>query len=545
MTARTYQTVVYGDTPGGCMAAVSSAINNPSGTVCLICPPAPGFDTSHVGGMMANGLGNTDGGHYFTHIIGSGPTGEFFLRNTRRYGTFAKTYAVEPHGAEETFGDMLRFYGVDILPNVILGSITMSGSAIATVLTINPLTNAAVDTITVTSSVIDMTYEGDLMALVPSMPFTIGRESNNFYLLNVPGAGTAWMQAMESVGGFNPSSLFTPPFNNLVSINPYISGTTGPLLPQVSPMPATPIGGADSRIMAYGYRMCLTQNKFFARAFTQPAGYDESLFELAVRSLGPGSIFRPGSIINGKYDLNTDYVDYDSDPSGGVQAWPAATWAQRALIGLQIYNQQAGWLYYLQANNGTPSQIQTQIAPFGLSVDEFRDNSVYTVGWPRLPYVREARRMIGQYVMTQTDIQTALTKTDVVSMGCYSIDCHTCGQYPFGSGSGVGYIQDSNANVPSSARATMPYQIPYRSYLPQQSICTNLLVGGAASFSHVAFCSFRIEHTWMNAGVACGTAAGLAAAGSASLQSFASGSGLTALQAALTSMGQVLSYTPA
>ena len=529
MATYTYQNVVYGDTPAAIMCALASAAQGAK--TALVAPPPPGFTKTHLGGLLANGLGATDLGSYASQILGSGWTSKFFALNTGWYGSFNRQYRLEPHVAEYLFAQLIRenvHLGLDLYTEQVLASVQETGT------TITSITTESGDVFTATSNFADMTYEGDLMAAKPTpISWTVGRESNTAFLA-APPPGMAWIQAQEALAGFNVSAIYN--FNNFVGVDPYDGN--GNLLPGVRPFPALVPGDADLGIQSMGYRVALTQNKSRMNNFID-AGADPLTLELQKRRLGSGAEFNPGKCPNGKYDWNYDWQGYTTNPALTQWAWPTATRAVRAQIAREQYVQQMSYAFFLANDASVPSSIQQDINQYGLAADEFTDNTTYTRGWPRMPYVREGRRLRGQYVTTQNDVQlVSITKPDSIGLGNYPVDSHAVANYPFNGG----FIFDSNAAVQASRlRVRQPWEVSLRSVLPQVSECVNLIVGPAGSFSHMAYASYRIEKTWMEIAEACGVIIGLSAKLGTPINSL---DYTTQIAPALIAAGLVLHYTP-
>jgi hypothetical protein len=490
--------LVYGDTPGAAAAAIDSA--KLGVRTRLVIPPAPGFTRGHIMGAIANGLTSTDTGHYWTRTYGAGCTlAEIIQKNTLEYGSRQSVYNFEPHVAERVVMDMLGKYDVEVIADRYLSEATVPNK---TGSTINYVTLDNGDTIAATTF-IDMTYEGDLAAAA-GCSMLVGRESNVAFLA-APTGGRAWIQAAEQLAGYNAVSALT---SNLVNVNPFVNNVSGTLICGVSADPMLAIGAADGNVQCGGFRITLARGRYGVAPFPKPAGYDPTLFEIRRRAMAEGQTFGSGSTMNGKYDLNMDSLIAPTDPTGGWAAYPTANRAGRLLINTRAFNEQYGWLWFLANDASVPESLQRSIRGFGLPTGEFIDNAVFAPYVPRAPYIREARRLDGQYTVTQTDTQDPTqiqAKADPVCLASYSIDGHTCLRIA----SGNGYLDDAINQLPGTRRAVpLPWQVPLRSLRPRE--VDNLLVGCAASMSHVGWCTFRIEHNFIMAGSACGVVAALA-----------------------------------
>lgn len=337
---------------------------------------------------------------------------------------------------------------------------------------------------------IDATYEGDLL-FESGVSSTIGRESYRQYCEKLAGV----QAGPRKDGGFE--------------INPY--DAAGNLLPEISAMPRGTPGYGDCKVQAYNFRLCATNDKGNMRPFPRPADYDPFRYELALRYLlaFPGATFEnaataPSALPDNKFDINGGYF-FSTDYVGGSWQYPSASRAQRNQIWLDHFNYQAGYLYFVANDPRVPSQIRDEANTFGLAADEF----VTTANWPHQLYVREARRMIGSYVLTETDMTTNPIKPDSIGMGSYPFDSHSCQRILLSSdGKLSGEIEGEF--YPSSLTGTQLFQIPYRALLPQPSEISNLLVPVCYSASHVAWCAIRLEPQFMIMGEAAGAAAAIA-----------------------------------
>ncbi|GFO60313.1 hypothetical protein GMST_26380 [Geomonas silvestris] len=460
-----YHLVVYGATAGGVIAAVSAAQQGLK--VALIEPG------SHVGGMVAAGLGATDSGN--KNLIG-GRSREFFRRMGAAYGT-SIAWKFEPHIAEQVLKGWLSEAGVNVFYNHGLSSVDFSNRRI---------NNVTLDdgTIYTAGVFIDASYEGDLMAKA-GVSYAVGRE------------GVATYQ--ESLAGKQSHSQyhqFTTPLSAFDS--------QGTLLPMVGAADGKNPGDGDTKIPAYTYRLCLSTDPANRIPFSQPPGYDPKRYELLQRYLSQnaatitlGNILALSPLPNNKSDCNNN-GPISTDLIGGNWDYPEADAARRGQIrdDHKLYIQ--GLLYFLSHDPGVPTTVRNQMLAWGLAKDEFTD----TGNWPFQLYVREARRLIGKYVMTQADLLTSLIQTDSVGMGSYSIDSHHVQRSVAPDGT---VINEGDVEVPVRG-----YQIPYRSIVPRDGECENLLVPVCISASHIAYSSLRMEPQYMILGDAAGIAAYLA-----------------------------------
>ncbi len=490
---------VYGGTSGGVTAAVAAARLGKS--VALVCV------NNHVGGMTTSGLGVTDVGNAAS--IG-GLAAEFYARVGRAYGSTNPVYWFEPHVAEQTFLQLLSSSGVMIYTNQELASVTLSNQ------TIMQLTMAD-GTVYRAKEFIDTTYEGDLMAQ-SGASFTWGREGTNVY--------------GESLAGVFVNSVNYRCDPYVVPGNP-ASG----LLPLIQTnAPGTP-GQGDQRMQTYNFRLCLTQNPTNQIPITAPTNYSEATYELLHRyiiayvatngSVPLNRLIDVQTVIPaGKTDINA-YANVSTDFIGYNYTYPTNTYAGRRAIYQQHKNYLSGLLYYLATSTNVPVNVRTNMQSWGYAKDEFPDNG----GWPYSLYIREARRMIGDYVMQQQDAQGLRMAADSISLASYTLDCHPAARLIVG---GVAVWEGSiGTGVP------YPYPVSYRAIVPKSGQCANLFCPFALSASHVGFASVRMEPVFMMTSQSAGTAAAFAIDDNVPVQQV----NYSKLAAQLLADGQILNWS--
>jgi hypothetical protein len=479
--ARTFDVVVYGGTAGGVATAVSAARQ---GTKVALIEPG-----RHLGGMVSGGLGWTDFGK--KEVIG-GFSREFFERVGRHYGE-PITWYFEPHVAEEVFNEMVKEANVQLFLDHRVrenAGVRKRGTEILELVTENGDAFQA-------KVFADCSYEGDLMAQA-KVAYTWGRE------------GIA--QYNESLAGVRDH---TPKHQFAVSISPYDANHK--LLPEISSASKGEVGAADKKVQAYNFRICMTDNESNRVPFPRPANYDPKRYELLARMLTAmtekngraphiNEVMKPDPLPDKKTDTNNNGA-FSTDYIGGSWNYPEADYKTREKIWQQHKDYVAGFLYFLANDANVPAALQKEVSPWGLAKDEFTD----TENWPRQLYVREARRMVGEYVMTQRDIQTDLTKPDSIGMGSYNSDSHNIQRVVTSEGNAV--ENEGDMQVP-----VKPYEIPYRILLPKRADATNLLVPVPFSASHVAYSTLRMEPQYMIIGQAAGIAATLAIANKTPVQ---------------------------
>jgi len=504
---RHFDVVVYGGTAGGVMAAVSAAREGLN--VALLEP------RTHVGGMVSGGLGWTD---YGTREVIGGYALEFYYRaglhyRMSRYG-HELAWMHEPHVAEDIFRQMLAEAHVTLIEQSRLpekGGVLKDGARVKEIRTENGESYTA-------GVFIDSSYEGDLMAQA-GVSYTWGRE------------GIA--QYNESLAGMRG---LTPFHQFLVNVSP--KDGAGNLLPEISPAQPAAFGAADRGVQCYNYRMCFSNVAANQVAFAKPDGYNPRRYALlarliAARTKAEGKVPALRTLLkidllpDGKADVNNNGA-FSTDYIGGSRDYPNASYAQREAIWKAHKDYQAGLFYFLANDPQVPASLRAEMNRWGLCKDEFTDMG----NWPHQLYIREARRMVGEFVMTQKDLQTELTKPDPIGMGSYNSDSHNIQRIVAADG----FVRNEG-DVQVSVK---PYQIPYGVMLPKRAEATNLLVPVCFSASHVAYSSLRMEPQYMILGQAAGVAAKMALEGQTSVQQIDQHK----LSQTLEAQGAVLSYTP-
>lgn len=487
--------VVYGGTSAGVTAAVQAA--RMGKTVVLVGPDR------HLGGLSAGGLGYTDAGN--TKAVG-GMAREFYERIYREYGaeeawrwqkmsefrnegqgsrsrvdSEKAMWTFEPHVAERVFDAWVAEYNVPVYRDEWLnretGVVTRDGRIVSITMLSGKTFKGKV--------FIDATYEGDLMASA-GVSYHVGREANSVY-------GEQWNGIQLEAYNHHKHYFMTP-------ISPYkIPGdSSSGVLPYVSTEPPGKTGEGDHRVQAYCFRTCLTRHAPNRVPFPKPAGYDAANYELLLRDLltGRKDFFEKFDMIpNLKTDTN-NHGAFSSDFIGMNYAYPEASYAERRAIIKAHEDYQKGYYYFVANDPRVPAFIREEMAQWGLAADEFKDNG----NWPHQIYVREARRMIGQHVMTEHDTLNKTTVSDPVGMGSYTLDSHNCQRYI----TAEGFVQNEGD---IGVHTKGPYRISYGSIIPKKAECLNLLVPVCVSSSHIAFGSIRMEPVFMILGQSAATAA--------------------------------------
>ena len=482
-----FDVVVYGATPGGIAAAVAAARQRAS--VVLIEP------ARHIGGMVSGGLSATDYGN--PAYIG-GLALEFFDRAAAKYHDPAKLasprdkWLSEPHVAEQTFWEMVEEAGVKLVTRQRLESVVRQGHRIISL-------GTGDGTVYRGRMFIDATYEGDLMARA-GVKYTVGRESRAAY--------------GESLAGFCLPKLRPRTVAFMAAKgSSYVHGTPiemnarrldGTLLWGIKDAAWPEPGAGDKLVQSYNFRVIATQRKEILVPFPRPKHYDPARYELLLQMVlaYPGIRFEKlvftGPIPHGKYDVNASGLIVSTDHPGFNTEYPEGDEATRKRIWQDHVDWVQGFFYFLGHDQRVPQSLRDQASHWGLCKDEFVDNE----HWPYALYVREARRMIGAYVMRQSDCQKNTAKPDSVAMGTFILDSHCVQRLVTPDGLA---IDEGNFDVP-----VRPYQIAYRSIIPAEEQCENLFVPVCLSASHVAYGSIRMEPQYMMLGHAAGLAAVMA-----------------------------------
>jgi len=357
-------------------------------------------------------------------------------------------------------------------------------------------------------------YELELVTKTPDLPFddlmaktgvhySIGREANSKY--------------GETLNGIRAR---TPKHQFEVLVDPFNrpGQPQSELLPLVqSGEPANRDGEGDRSVQAYNFRLCMTKTPDNRVAWPTPAGYSASRYELLARylpafektlgrPLAINDVMKADIVSNGKTDTNNNGA-FSTDYIGGSYGYPEGRYATRARIRQAHVAYIQGFLYFLATDSRIPAALSAEMKEWGLCKDEFVDNN----HWPYQLYVREARRLVGEYVMSQKDIQADLTKTDSIGMGSYNSDSHNVQRRPTEDGTAVENEGDMQVSV-------TPYEIPYRLILPKRAQSTNLLVPVCFSATHVAYSTLRMEPQYMIVGQAAGVAAKMAIDGRLAVQ---------------------------
>jgi len=490
--------IIYGGTSAAITAAVE-AVN--SGISVIVVSP-----DKHLGGLSSGGLGFTDTGN--KAVIG-GLAREFYHQIYMHYdqekswnwqkkseygnqgqgtpavdGTNRTMWIFEPHAAEKVFETWVKDKKIQVLREEYLnrdqGGIVMDGNRIQSIKTLSGKTFRG-------KMFIDATYEGDLMALA-GVSYHVGREANSVY-------GEKWNGIQ--VGVLHHGHWFKS------DISPYVipGDKSSGLLFGVSAEDPGVYGEGDKRVQAYCFRLCLTDHEANRVPFKKPKNYNPKNYELLARVYASGwreTFEKFDPIPNRKTDTN-NHGPFSTDFIGMNYDYPEASYQRRKEIIKAHEEYQQGLLYFIANDPSIPKDVQQEFAKWGLAKDEFKDNG----NWPHQLYVREARRMIGHYVMTEHDTFSERAVDNAVGMGSYTLDSHNVQRYVKADG----FVQNEGD---IGVNPKKPYKISYGALVPKEAECQNLLVPVCLSSSHIAFGSIRMEPVFMILGQSSAAAAILA-----------------------------------
>ena len=513
---RTWDLVIYGGTSAGITCATTAAGLGHS--VVVLCP------SGRIGGLSASGLGATDIGN--KRAIG-GKSREFYRRIRAHYEADDAwvheerskfrgwrdedaLWYFEPKVAETTFAAMITEANVPVVLgeriDLEAGCTVEDGRIKALVAESGRRWRGRV--------FVDATYEGDLLAKA-GVSYTVGREACDTHGETLNGVQVARSVKHQFVKNVDPYVKPGDPESGLLfGIQKGGPGTDGE---------------GDQRVQAYCFRVCMTDVPNNRVPFAKPSGYDESWYELMLRNLEAGDHRIPYSIIrmpNRKSDTNNNFA-ISTDFIGMSWSWPEASHAKREEL-FAFHKQWQQGLHWTLANHPrSPKKVRDRVAKWGLAKDEF----VATGNWPHAIYVREGRRMVSSYVMTENDCKARRRCEDPVGLAAYNMDSHNVQRYV----NADGFVRnEGDVQVPP----TKPYPISYRAIVPKRAECKNLFVPVCLSSSHMAYGSIRMEPVFMILGQSAAIAADLAIRGQHDVQDVP----YDELKSRLLAAGQILSW---
>lgn len=452
---------VYGGTSAGVIAAYAAAKMGKN--VVLIEPG------NRLGGLSSGGLGFTDIGNKY---VVSGLARDFYRRIGQHYGKFEQ-WTFEPKVAEAIFLDYVKRGNFKVVYDTRLRKVNKMGNHIAVIELESSSHPSAPTQIVKAKQYIDCSYEGDLMARA-GVSYTTGREANSVYNETVD--GVQLKDQHQFPNGIDPYKIPGKPESGL--------------LWGISNETLAPIGSGDKKIQAYNFRICLTNDQANMIEISKPDNYDATHYELLLRYLQAkpakdwSAFLKPDMMPNHKTDINNN-GPFSTDMIGMNYAYPDGDYATRAAIIKAHDDYTKGFLYFIGHDPRMPEHLRAQMLKWGYPKDEYPNSNHFT---PQL-YVREARRMLGAYVMTEANCLRKEVVDDKVGMGAYNMDSHNAERLV------VNGMVKNEGDV--QLRGINPYPIAYRSITPKANECGNLLVPVCLSASHMAYGSIRMEPVFM------------------------------------------------
>lgn len=511
LSENVFDVVIYGSSPAALTAAIESGRHGKS--AIIVCPE------TRIGGLTTGGLGQTDIGNksafgglalnFYCDVADfyKNPANwkyekrSDYLPDGQCAGSLGadSMWTFEPSAALKILEGWEKKYALKIMRGEYLdrspGGVIKQGARIVAFKTLSGKVFAG-------KEFVDATYEGDLMAAA-GVSYIAGREPNSRY-----GERNSGIQRAKSVQHqLNPG------------VDPYVvkGDPASGLLPFVEPDCPEADGEGDSRIQAYCFRMCLTDDPANRIAFVKPKGYDEKNYELLLRNLeliDPKLLAKDASnywaympwinsrMPNRKTDTN-NRTGFSTDFIGRNWGWPEGSYAEREAIFREHLNYQMGLMWTLANHPRVPKAIREEVARWGTCKDEFADGPGN--GWQSQLYVREGRRMIGDYVMTEANCRHQIVASRPVAMGAYTMDSHNCRRYVGKDG-----FAHNEGNIEDYETLKLgPYPIDYGAIVPKKNECENLFVPVCLSASHMAFGSIRMEPVFFALGQVAGAAASL------------------------------------
>ncbi len=487
-----YDVCIYGGTSAGVIAAHAAG---KLGLKTLLIEPG-----THLGGLSSSGLGSTDIGN--KHAV-TGLSRDFYRRLGDHYGIF-EAWTFEPSLAEKTFEEYIAEVEVDVWRQHRLQSAEKEGTNIQRI-TVEDLTAGGASKQVSARMFIDCTYEGDLLAAA-GVSYTIGREANSTYNETLNGVQLRKYHQFED------------------GIDPYVvaGDSTSGLLWGINDEPLSPDGTGDKKVQAYNFRLCWSDDPDNQVPFseTRPEGYNPEKYALLLRLLesreakgkkrhDAGTYFIINRMPNHKTDINNRGA-FSTDHIGANWDYPEASYEEREAIRQDHEDYIKGLCYFLATDPRVPKRVQDDLNTWGWAKDEFTDNG----NFPHQMYVREARRMIGETVMTEHHCLGDEVVQDPIGLAAYTMDSHNCDR--------VVIHKDGKAMVKNEGNVEVggfpPFPIGYSALTPKASECTNLLVPVALSASHIAYGSIRMEPVFMVMGQVTAIAAQLAIEGQKTVQ---------------------------
>ncbi|RZL19192.1 MAG: FAD-dependent oxidoreductase, partial [Pedobacter sp.] len=423
-----YDICIYGGTSSGVIAAYTAS---KAGKSVLLIEPG-----KNLGGMSSGGLGLTDIGNKYAI---SGLALDFYRRIGQHYGKFEQ-WIFEPHVAEQLFSDYIKRGKIPVLYQNRITSVKKEGNLITAISLESPVDQ--LKGVVQAAVFIDCSYEGDLMAKA-GVSYTIGREANTLY--------------GETFNGVQLTNGHQLP----LEIDPYKTkgDPSSGLLWGINKGSLAESGTGDKKVQAYNFRICLSNDPNNMIPITKPDNYDPKRYELLIRQMEKRTwkslqdVFIWSGMPNGKTDIN-NRNGMSTDMIGMNWDYPEAGYQERAKIWKAHTDYTKGLLYFVGNDSRIPQHIRKEIAAWGYPKDEYTNNG----NWSHQLYIREARRMIGQLVMTQHHCQGEEIVQDGVGIAAYTMDSHNCDRIV------VDGMVKNEGNVEEGGFG--PYPISYRAIVP-------------------------------------------------------------------------------
>ncbi|MBQ0006559.1 MAG: FAD-dependent oxidoreductase [Alistipes sp.] len=476
--SRNTRVCIYGGSSACVTAAYAAAQKGCDVTV--ICPDIT------IGGMTTGGLGQTDIGNKKAVI---GLARQFYRKLGEYYGT-PEQWTFEPHVAENILMKYLDNPKIKLMQGYYLSSVEKKGTRIKSI----TCETKSGESVTINAEqFIDCTYEGDLMAMA-GVSYAVGREDSSVYGETCNGSHLSIYHQFRD--GIDPFVIKGDPDNGL--------------LWGIQDWKLKAPGAGDKYEQAYNYRLCLSCDPDNLIPFSRPENYDSTKYELLVRVFESdpeprlSEYFIWSLMPNNKTDVN-NRGPFSTDMIGMNHDYPDADWKEREKIIQAHKDYTLGLMYFYVSDPRVPEVLQNEISKWGWAKDEY----VRTGNFTHQLYVREARRLIGEYVATQADCEGKADITDGIGYAAYQMDSHNCERIVVEKDGKLMVKNEGDVEVGGGS----PYPISYRSLTPKREECTNLLVPVCISSSHIAFGSIRMEPVFLGMGQSCGLAAAFAGKG--------------------------------
>lgn len=473
MAQDSYDICVYGGTSAGVITAYTAQRMHKN--VILIEPGR------HLGGLSSGGLGYTDIGNKYAIM---GLSLDFYRRVGKHYGLFEQ-WVFEPHVAEDVYAQYVKAAGLKVLYGYRIIQAKKEGTEIKSI-RLEAAGGGGAPREIRAKEFIDCSYEGDLMAKA-GVSYVVGREANSTY--NETYNGVQLREKHQFPDGVDPYRTPNDPSSGL--------------LYGISPRSLDAPGTGDKKVQTYNYRICLTNDPANRIAITRPERYDSTRYQLLVRYLAKkpaGDLWgflKFDLLPNHKTDINNN-GPFSTDMIGNSYDYPEGDYAARKKILQEHIDYTKGLLYFIGHDPQMPEHLRRLMLEWGYPKDEYTDNGNWT---PQL-YVREARRMVGAYVMTQANCEGKVKVEDGIGLAAYTMDSHNCQRIV------VNGMVKNEGDV--QIGGFPPYPIAYRAIVPKKEDCSNLVVPVCLSASHIAYGSIRMEPVFMELGQSAAIAATLA-----------------------------------